>query len=140
MEEWLPVTKLVALRRPTKNWRIRGSAVVALLAFLLLGRFFGPTVLEGWREMAQYEFTERAAYWKAREAVRREALPAGALVEVGNFASAQVVMDGASRRATVQLPGEVTGPDGKATARKWEVTLSYRPQLKQWMARDIQKK
>ena len=139
MEEWQPVTNLVALRKKNRTWRIRRSAVIAFVVLLLLGRFFGPTVVEGWREMAQYEYTPRAAYWKAREAVRREALPKGALVRFGNFASSTAVLEPADSTATVDLPAEVTGSDGKPQSVLWKVALSYNAKGKQWLTHKVER-
>jgi len=141
MEDWQPVTNLVTLRKKKKGWRIRGSAVAVVVAILLLGRFFGPTVLEGWREMAQYEYTERAAYWKAREAVRREALPKGALVKFENLASTKsaLVVDENGSGAEVELRGEVTGADGKVQPAVWRVKLAYNAKGKQWIAQRVEK-
>ena len=138
MEEWQPVTNLVALRRRKKRWKVRGSVVAAIVVLLFLGRFFGPTALEGWREMAQYEFTERAAYWKAREAVRREALPKGALVRFSSFASASAVLEPSGFGANVELHGELTGSDGKAQPMIWKVVMAYDPKFKQWTAQRVE--
>jgi hypothetical protein len=132
MEEWQPVTDLVAIRQPVSHWKSRAVLAGLALVLLLLARFFGPTVLEGWRETAQKEFTQRAAYWSAREAVRRQALAPGALVKFDRFSNSHVVLQPEPTAAVVQLAGEVIDKNGNPRKAFWEVALAYSATLKKW--------
>ncbi len=133
MEQWQPVTNVVRLRRPTRkrSWTRRVVFAVLLVVALLLGRIFGPVAMDGWRENAQYEYTPRAAYWRARDIVRREAAPPGAAIAFAPLKKARVQLAEPPTGATVWLPAEVAAARGMRPAA-WEVQLKYDPKLKQW--------
>ena len=115
MEEWLPVTNLVVVRRqPAVRWMRRALGLGALLVLLCLARLFGPIALEGWRETAQYDFTPHAAYWRARDVVRHQAAPSGAVINFTPAERSRVEMVPAPAGAKVWLQTEIPGRPGVA--------------------------
>ncbi len=131
LEQWQPVTNLVALRKPARRWIKWAIAAGLLFILLLLGRLFGPIAREGRREANQHDFTPQAAYWRARDAIRHSGLPPEMLVDFSSFQTAQVRLhppDGAE----VAVRGSLTGPHGKARGAIWNVVLRYDPRLKEW--------
>src|SRR5580700_2531636 len=64
LEQWQPVTNLVALRKPVRRWLKPAFAAGFLLILLLLGRVFWPIVRVGWQEANQRDYTAAAAYWR----------------------------------------------------------------------------
>ena len=82
LEQWQPVTELVVVRKTPNPWKKLRWVAVVLVGLAVPVAIFGPVVAEGWREANQHVFTENAAYWRARDVVRNQALPAGALVGV----------------------------------------------------------
>jgi hypothetical protein len=130
MEQWQPVTNLVRLRKPARQWVKRAVIAGVLIVLLLLVRFFGPTTLMGWRETAQTEFTPVAAYWRARDAVRHGALPPATLVTFGTFSTSKVEMLGDG--AKIWLPAELSGPRGVVQPAAWNVQLRYDAKEKAW--------
>lgn len=132
MEQWRPITELIALRRPRRRWKLRFALVLLLLGAVLFGRFFGPAILESWRELAQYNYTERAAYWRARDMVRHEAFPPGAIVTFGPFSPSEVALTPEAHTAEVTLhthpPASVAPPQ----TRHWQVHLHFDPVARRW--------
>jgi len=137
MEDWAPVTNIVVRRRPRRKWRFSGLLFAFLLFLLVIGRFLLPGVIETWRELSQFQYTERAAYWRARDAVRHQALPAGALVRFGTYEEARVKLDPETSGAAVHLPDEVTVPGGAPQVHAWLVTMSFDPEKKLWTATSV---
>ncbi len=131
MEEWLPVTDLVALRKPVRRWIKPAIAGAFLLVVLLLGKVLGPTIRIGWKEANQHEFTETAAYWRARDVIRHQAVPPGALVEFAPAAEAHVTLQ-PPLGAEVQVKGTLTDLQGATREARWSVGLGYDQRLKQW--------
>lgn len=134
LEQWQPVTDLVARRRPKKRWR---KAVLVLVVIFLIGllftRLFLPITVEGWREINQREFTPKAAYWRARGTVRSQCVSHGTLVSFGRFGEATVdLQDGDGAR--VLLPGELTWPGGPTRTATWQVDLHYDKTRAEWSA------
>ena len=117
LEQWQPVTDLVALRKPVRRWLKPAIAAGFLVVLALLTRLFGPTVREGWREANEHDFTAEAAYWRARDAVRHSGLPPEMLVDFRSFQPAQVRLqppDGAEvavRGSLTELAWQGPGPD-----------------------------
>ncbi len=134
LEEWQPVTNLVTLRNKPARRTLATTVTLAvvLLVLALLGRLFGPVVIEGWRETAQYDFSERAAYWRARDVVRQKALPAGTVINFAPQSQAEIQLRQSPKGATVRVSGEVIGEHGQNHSASWKVALSYDPQLKEW--------
>ncbi|MDQ3621963.1 MAG: DUF4339 domain-containing protein [Verrucomicrobiota bacterium] len=131
LEQWQPVTELVHKRVPEKRW-VKTSIIagVALLVLLLV-QLFGPITLAGWREANQHEFTPEAAYWRAREIVRHQILPKGAVVEFCEPDRAEVQLQSGTA-AVVQLYGEVPDARGRTRESAWEVKLQFDPRARQW--------
>jgi hypothetical protein len=104
---------------------------------LIFARVFGPTTIMGWREAAQTDFTPQAAYWRAREVVRSNALPSGAFVLFHAFEAARVKLQ-EENGAEVVLKGDVTSSNGNAQTTTWKVQMAYNRRLKQWTGRQVQ--
>src|SRR4051794_9029866 len=138
MEQWQPVTDLVRLRKPRRSWWKRGIVLGLIVVGLLLARFFGPVMVEGWHETAQYEFTERAAYWRARDAVRHQGVGLAAVISFGGFKMSKITMH-PPNGASVWLPAEVSGTHGGAGVTAWQVELSYDEKARLWSAVSVKK-
>jgi hypothetical protein len=137
MEDWAPVTNIVVRRQPRRKWRFSGLLFVFLLFLLVLGRFLLPGVIETWRELSQFSYTDRAAYWRSRDAVRHQALPPGAVVRFGLFPEARVALDPDTSGAVVHLPAEVAEQGGAKHVHVWMVTLTFDHEKKLWTATSI---
>jgi hypothetical protein len=134
LEQWQPITDLVSRRQPKKRWRRTAIAVgVAALVILVLLRLFLPITLDGWREINQREFTERAAYWRARGVVRSQCVPQGAVVSFGKLPEAKIELQGAED-ARVILPGELTLARSPTRTAAWQVDLHYDRTRAEWSA------
>ena len=131
LEQWQPVTQLVAVREKPNRWKKPAWILGILLVLALPARIFGPVVLEGWREANQHTFTAQAAYWRARDVVRNQALPDGALVEFGAFPEASVELRPPDA-AQVLLKGRLTERGGQRRSAAWNVTMRFDPQGKEW--------
>ncbi len=138
MEQWTAVTDLVKRREaPKRNWIRTGILAGILVLLLILTRVFGPTALMGWREASQAEFTPVAAYWRARDAVRSQALPSGAVVLFHGVKAASVKLE-AGAAGEVILKGDVTKARGVAQTITWKVQLAYDRRFKQWSGTKVQ--
>lgn len=131
LEQWQPVTSLVAIRKKPNRLAKAGMALVCLIALAVPVRIFGPIAVEGWNEANQHEFTGEAAYWRARDVVRNQALERGALVEFEPFTDSQVKIVEATG-AQVSLEGKVTVDSGKTQSRNWTVAMAFNPESKDW--------
>ena len=131
LEQWQPVTQLVAVREKPKRWRKLAWILGILLVLAVPARIFGPVVLVGWREANQHAFTERAAYWRARDVVRNQALPGGAFVEFFSFREASVELRPPDA-ADVLLKGKLTEHGGQTHPATWNVRMRFDPQDKEW--------
>jgi hypothetical protein len=134
LEQWQPVTDLVARRRPRKRWK-RNSILFAALAIvaLVLFKLFLPITLDGWREINQREFTERAAYWRARGIVRSQCVPKGGVVAFAKLPDAKVELL-PQDQARVILRGELTLAQSPTRTAAWQVDLHYDGARAEWMA------
>ena len=139
MEDWAPVTSLVPLRRKRKKWKVSGFVLVFILFLLVIAHFLAPVAFYGWLEVAQYHFTEKAAYWRSRDAVRNQALPEGATVKFGPFESAHIALDEVESTANVDLTGEVTHEAGHTRPGGWHVVLFFDRESQQWTATSVEK-
>jgi hypothetical protein len=135
MEDWQPITNLVAIRKPVRHWRRRAILIALLLIAAFFARLFGPIAIVGWRETAQYDFTARAAYWRARDQVRHQVAPPGAVISFSGFDASPVNLG--DRSATVRLHAHFTGVSGPEREGTWEVKLAYDPTLKMWTGTDL---
>jgi len=131
LDQWEPVTSLVALRKKPRRWVKPAIAAAILLVLAVPARIFGPVVVDGWHEANQHAFTETAAYWRARDVVRAGLVARGALVEFASFAEARVVLapEGA---AAVRLRGSLTEAGGKPRAVTWDVPMRFRAEEGEW--------
>jgi hypothetical protein len=131
LEQWQPVTQLVAVRVKPNPWRKFAWILGILLVLAVPARIFGPVVIDGWREANQHAFTAHAAYWRARDVVRNQALPDGALVEFGAFPEASVELREPDA-ALVRVKGRVTERGGQPRQAAWSVGMRFDPQGKEW--------
>ena len=131
MEQWQPVTDLVALRKRANPWLKPAIAVGVALFLLALIRVFGPVALMGWHEANQHQYTALAAYWRARETVRYRMLPAGALVEFAPFEQSAVQLSPPAF-ADVVLHAEISKNDGGTRQESWRVSMKYDEQAREW--------
>lgn len=131
LDQWQPVTSLVALRKKPKRWVKPVVAAVILLAVAVPVRIFGPVVVDGWHEANQHEFTEEAAYWRARDVVRTEITSQRMLVEFGDFDEAEVVLNPPAS-AQVKLRGVVTESAGNAVPLIWSVPMRFAEDDREW--------
>jgi len=131
LEQWQPVTNLVTLRKRARRWLLPTIIAGVLVVLLILARIFGPTVRVGWREANQSAFTENAVYWRARDIVRHQAVPAGSIVEFAPFSEAHVRLQPPSDGEAV-VQGTLMDSHGASRTASWNVTLSYDPHLKVW--------
>ncbi len=131
LEQWQPVTQLVALRRPKPAWKLPLAGLIAILVLGFLVYLFGPITLDGWREIYQHDFSAHAAYWRARDVVRTQCVPDNALVHFDTITTADIQLDG-SAGATLFLHGILN--EGKNDARPvtWKVRLLYDPVSREW--------
>jgi len=131
LEQWQPVTSLVKLRRPKNPW-IKPLIILGILFVLaVMGQFFGSVALLGWREANQHEYTEQAAYWRARGVVRSSVLAPGTVVEFRHFTPADIEMQ-PPKHATVRLEGEVTEHAGQGRVITWNVPMQFDPRAREW--------
>ena len=137
LDQWQPVTDLVALRKRANPWIKPGITLGVALIFLAMLRIFGPVALMGWHEANQHEYTARAAYWRARETVRDRALPPGALVEFAPFETATVQLT-RPESADVVLRAEVSGAGGAMQPASWRVTMTYDGESREWTGGTVQ--
>ena len=124
LEQWLPVTELVPLRKKPRHWKrfAVGGAILAPLVLLL--SIFAPPLADGWREATSNRFTFEDAYWRARDAVRQQPLPRGALLSFETFSTAGVELhkDDAAR---VLVRGQIAPREGPQRPMVWRVQLPY---------------
>jgi hypothetical protein len=131
LEQWQPVTSLVSLRRKVNPWGKR--ALYMGIAVVVLGvlQFFGSIALVGWRETNQHEYTEHAAYWRARDVVRGGGLPDGSVVQFHGESKAKVTMAPPAAAAVV-LEGDVTLQTGETRRTTWSVPMTFDAKNTEW--------
>ncbi len=137
LEQWQPLTTLIPVRKKfqAKKWAAIAAAVLIPLG--ALSWFFGPTVVDGWREQTQREFTPRGAYWAARGVVRRELATTQAVPQFLPFGSARVEL-GPENTAIVQLEGHVIPDVATNHAAAWKVRLRFNPAVRTWSPLPVQ--
>ena len=131
LEQWAPVVSLVPKRVHTRSLGKILAAFVAAAALGLACAFFGPVVVNGWREASQHEYTAKAAYWRAREVVRTRSVPAGAVVNFKRFSQNAVEL----RRpgaAAVMLRGELIEASGAVQPMVWQVEMAFDEKRAEW--------
>ncbi len=130
LDQWQPVTSLVALRKQRTNWAKRALMAGVLVALLVPVLIFGPILIDGWQEANQHDFTSHAAYWRARDVVRAELHAHAQLIQFAGSAECPVVMGANS--AEVALRGVVTDAAGHATPTEWRVAMVFDPEAEEW--------
>ncbi|MEY5008963.1 MAG: domain 2 [Verrucomicrobiota bacterium] len=141
MEQWLPVTELVARRKPEDRWRWVMYAVPAAVILVLVLAFFGPPATDGWREVFQHDYSARAAYWRAREAVRSRG-GGERVLRFAGFAESSVQLEGEEGSqggdgAEVILRASMAGPSGEVRSVRWRVRLGFDRERREWMGVDV---
>jgi GYF domain 2 len=131
LDQWQPVTSLVALRKKPKRWIKPVIAAAVLLTLAVPARIFGPVIVDGWHEANQHSFTESAAYWRARDVVRSELAARKAMVEFADFDDAEVSLT-APGEARVRLRGSVTEAAGKSAWVTWDVPMHFAADDAEW--------
>jgi hypothetical protein len=132
LEEWQPVTNLVAVRRKKKRgWMPLIVLGVLLLIFAIFARIFGPITMDGWKEMAQTEYSDTAAYWKARDYVRHDVAQKGGVVQFLGEQSALITLTPPGA-ASAMVRGKVIERGGAIRETAWRVQLGYDPRRKEW--------
>jgi hypothetical protein len=131
MDQWHPVTELVVRRVEPNPWKKPAIVVAVLIVLTLLAQIFGPITLTGWRETNQHDFSERAAYWRARAFARESAAKLGAIVEFDGFADARVELKDNSG-ASVIVRGENTDRGGNTREAGWRVRMKFDPKEREW--------
>ncbi len=131
LDQWQPVTSLVAVRTKPKRWVKPVIALAVLIALAVPIRIFGPVVVEGWHEANQHEYSESAAYWRARDVVRTELVSRRTLVEFDGFEDARVTLLTAGG-AQVRLSGTITDEAGKVSAAAWDVPMRFQSEEGEW--------
>jgi hypothetical protein len=134
MEQWRHVSDLCG---PPKwlakkgRWLKPATAVAVFAILAVLAILFLPVTIDAWKEANQRDFTREAAYWKARDYVRRGLRDSVEYVKFDRFEEADARLVGRTG-ATVELSGEtVTGKS--VTVRSWSVTLHYVPKTREWI-------
>ena len=131
LDQWAPVISLVPKRTHTRSWGKILAGLVALAAFGLGCAFFGPVVVNGWREASQHEYTAKAAYWRAREVVRTRSVPSGSLVNFKSFTKDAVKLRKPTG-AAVALHGELIEPSGAVQPMVWYVDMTFDEKRAEW--------
>ena len=131
LEQWLPITDLIPVRRKPRPWLRLLVAVLILLPLLGLGFFFGPPLLDGWREQTQHEYTSEAAYWAARGVVRSYLAEKSATPVFQPFEKAQVQFP-EENHAVVQLGGQIIAGARAGQDATWKVKLTFDPNSRDW--------
>ena len=135
LDQWQPVTSLVAFRTPRRWWIKPLVVAITLVVLAIPARIFGPALYEGWKEANQHEFSAAAAYWRAREVIRTAAHEQGRRVEFGDFASSSVTLQ--EPTAEVQLHGAIVDPSHHSTPATWSVALQFNPESEEWVGKQV---
>lgn len=131
LEQWQPLTHLIPIRKKIKPWKLAAFLAAVLLPLLCGAWFFGPTVVDGWREQTQREFTPEAAYWAARGVVRQELAAAKTAPHFLPFGAARVEI-GTDGTAVVQLEGHVLDGEASKHPAAWKVRLRFDAAVRTW--------
>ena len=131
LDQWAPVVNLVPKRIHTRSWGKVLAGLVAVAAFGLACAFFGPVVVNGWREASQHEYTAKAAYWRAREVVRTRSVPTGAIVSFNRFSQDAVELRKPGS-AAVALRGELIESSGAVRPMVWYVDMNFDERRAEW--------
>jgi hypothetical protein len=137
LEQWLPITELIPLRKKPRIWRKLAWSGGALTIVGILTLLFGSTIADGWRENTQREYTVTGAYWSARGAVRSSGVPSGKLVQFAPESESPVTLVPPDS-ADVLVHGNLSGGGGGGgTKTSWKVHLSFNSLRCEWSASDV---
>jgi hypothetical protein len=131
LEQWQAVTDLVELRRPKNRWKWPVIFLSVLLVLGSLGYLLAPIAWEGWREIYQHNYSQEAAYWRARDAVRTYCVPQDGFVVFEPFPEAEVQL-GADSRAVAVVRGTLHRPGGVSRSTAWRVQLRFNKAAREW--------
>jgi len=131
LDQWKPVTDLIPLRKKGRPWRVILIVLAALLPLAGVATFFGPTVMDGWREQTQREYTEEGAYWAARGIVRHEIAVASQVPQFLPIEAAEVEL-GPENTAVVKLEGHTLDGSSAGKPAAWKVRLHFDPSVRTW--------
>lgn len=131
LDQWQPLNTLIPKKKRMRPWKVLLVALAVLLPLGSFGWFFGPTIMDGWREQTQREFTPEAAYWTARGIVRHELATANTAAQFLPFGDAQVEL-GQDNTAVVKLEGHVLNEDADKQPAAWKVRLRFDPSVRTW--------
>lgn len=131
LEQWQPVSSLIPVPKKIDPRKLAAVAAAVLLPLGALSWFFGPTVVDGWREQTQREFTPHGAYWAARGVVRHELAAAKTVPKFLPFGTARVEM-GPGKTAVVQLEGQVLSGGAGGQQAAWKVRLRFDDAVRTW--------
>ncbi len=131
LDQWAPVVSLVPKRIVKRSWGKILAALVSVAALGLACAFFGPVLINGWREASQHEYTAKAAYWRAREVVRSRSVRSGSLVNFARISKSTVELHPPSQ-AVVALNGELIDARGASEPMMWKVEMSFDEKRAEW--------
>jgi len=131
LEQWQPLTHLIPMKRKIKPWKLATFLAAVLVPLLCGAWFFGPTVIEGWREQTQREFSPEAAYWAARGVVRQELAEVSTAPQFLPLEAARIDI-GQDHTAVVQLEGHVLHGEASKQPAAWKVRLRFDPAVRTW--------
>jgi hypothetical protein len=128
LEQWLPVTNLVPLRKPRRRWMTLLVTIAVLIPLGVLAVFFGPTVVDGWREQSQRHYSAEAAYWAARGIIREGSKAAGRVPRFAPIEAAHVELK-SHKTAVVELRGDWLSPHAGSLTEKVELRFDEKSRI-----------
>jgi hypothetical protein len=131
LDQWQPVTSLVAVRKKPQRWIIPTIVGGVLLTGALLVHIFGPVLVDGWQEANQHTFTPSAAYWRSRDVVRTSEAANGTLVEFADFSQAEATLEPPDL-ARVRLRGTVVTADRMPVPMIWDIPMRFNAESAEW--------
>lgn len=137
LDQWQPVTQLITPKAEErrKRWRL-GGYLGAFVVFLLGALWWlYPLLHQGWMEQHQVEWTEEAAYWRAR-GVLREHLGRLNALSFGEFDAGKVSLRRGEDSEVGLLVGATNSRTGGPISR-WCVKVFYDEKLRAWVPSKI---
>lgn len=136
LEQWQPVTNLVAKRKPVKRWIKPAIAAGILVVLAIPAQLFLPVIKDGWKESSQTAYTESAAYWRSRDFIRRRAVPKGDIIEFAPFKNCRAELTPPDK-ATAWVKGTIIDSKGRSQPGEWEVELEFDARSKGWIGHSL---
>ena len=131
LEQWQAVTDLVERRQPKDRWKWPVIVLSVLLGLGSMCYLFGPVAFDGWREIYQHHYSQEAAYWRARDAVRTYCVPKDGFVVFEPFPAAEVQL-GDESRAVAVVGGTLHRPGASPRVTAWRVQLRFNKGTREW--------